>query len=149
MKLLNHTISRFVLVMLPILLVWAAVFYFLMLDEIYDSIDDGLENQKTLILGKIERDSTTLLNSHFDEGNYLVRKIPLNQAITYTDVYKDTLIYMQVEDDLEPVRLLTTAFEHKGEYYEMQIITPMVEEDDLIEDLIYSLLFLFLGLAAS
>ena len=149
MKLLNHTISRFVLVMLPILLVWAAVFYFLMLDEIYDSIDDGLENQKTLILGKIERDSATLLRNHFDEGNYRVRKIPLNQAITYTDVYKDTLLYMQVEDDLEPVRLLTTAFEHRDEYYEMQIITPMVEEDDLIEDLLFSLLLLFIGLAAS
>lgn len=149
MKLLNHTISRFVLVMLPILLVWAAAFYFLMLDEIYDSIDDGLENQKTLILGKIERDSTTLLRSHFDEGNYRVRKIPQHQAITYTDIYQDTLFYMQVEDDFEPVRLLTTAFEHRGGYYEMQIITPMVEEDDLIEDLIFSLLFLFLGLAAS
>src|SRR5690606_13435978 len=33
--------------------------------------------------------------------------------------------------------------------YEMRVITSMVEEDDLIEDLLYSLLFLFLGLAAT
>src|SRR5690606_12062699 len=59
------------------------------------------------------------------------------------------LMYMQNEKDYEPVRLLVTAFEHRGEYYELQVITSMVEEDDLIEDLLYSLLVLFLGLATS
>lgn len=149
MKLLNYTSSWFLLALFLILLVWAGSFYFIMLDEIYDSIDDGLENQKTLIIQKATQDPLILSREQFDEGNYLIRKIPSSLALSYQDVYKDTLMYMQIEEDFEPVRLLTTAFGHQGDYYELRIITSMVEEDDLIEDLLYSLLVLFLGLTAS
>src|SRR5690554_890772 len=149
MKLLNYTSSWFLLALFLILLVWAGSFYFIMLDEIYDSIDDGLENQKTLIIQKATQDPLILSREQFDEGNYLIRKIPSSLALSYQDVYKDTLMYMQIEEDFEPVRLLTTAFGHQGDYYELRIITSMVEEDDLIEDLLYSLLVLFLGITAS
>ncbi len=77
MKLLNYTSSYFFVVLFMILIVWAGSFYFIMLDEIYDSMDDGLENQKLLVLQKIEEDSTLLQKTAFDEGNYLVRKNPL------------------------------------------------------------------------
>lgn len=149
MKLLNYTSFYFFVVLFMILIVWAGSFYFIMLDEIYDSMDDGLENQKLLVLQKIEEDSTLLQKTAFDEGNYLVRKIPSSQANLQTDVYADTLMYMQNEEDFEPVRMLLTAFEYKGAYYQMKVITSMVEEDDLIEDLFFSLIFLFLGLTLS
>ncbi|MEX2594653.1 MAG: HAMP domain-containing sensor histidine kinase [Anditalea sp.] len=149
MKLLNYTGSWFVLVLFLILLVWAGVFYFMMLDEIYDSIDDGLENQKLLVIQKAEQNSAILQRDQFDEGNYMFRKILLQQAMNYRDVYKDTLMYMQNEEDFEPVRMLITAFEQNDQYYEMRVITSMVEEDDLIEDLLFSLLLLFSGLTSS
>lgn len=149
MKLLNYTSSWFIIALFLILLIWAGSFYFIMLDEIYDSIDDGLENQKALIIQKAAQDPSILERENFDESNYQIRKIPAHQAFAYRDVYKDTLMYMQVEKDFEPVRLLTTAFEYQGEYYELRVITSMVEEDDLIEDLLISLLVLFLGITAS
>jgi signal transduction histidine kinase len=149
MKLLNYTSSWFLFILFLILLVWAGSFYVIMLDEIYDSMDDGLDNQKSLIIQKADLDSSILQRTAFDEGNFLVKEIPLQNAIDYTDHYKDTLMYMQNEQDFEPVRMLITAFETKGKTYEMRVITSMVEEDDLIEDLLYSLLFLFLGLAAT
>jgi signal transduction histidine kinase len=149
MKLLHYTSLWFLVGLFLMLLVWAGSFYFIMLDEIYDSIDDGLENQKALIIQKASQDPRILLRADFDESNYQIRKIAPSLAISYRDSYKDTLMYMQVEKDFEPVRLLTTAFEHKGEYYELRVINSMVEEDDLIEDLLYSLLVLFLGIIAS
>src|SRR5690554_571324 len=149
MKLLHYTSLWFLAALFLILLIWAGSFYFIMLDEIYDSIDDGLENQKSLIIQKASEDPSILGRLDFDESNYQIRKIPAHQAFAYRDLYKDTLMYMQVEKDFEPVRLLTTAFEHQGEYYELRVITSMVEEDDLIEDLLYSLLVLFLGITAS
>lgn len=149
MKLLNYTSAWFVLALFLILLIWAGSFYFIMLDEIYDSIDDGLENQKTLIIQRAAQDPNILDRAQFDESNYQIRKIPDTQALSYKDVYKDTLMYMEVEQDYEPVRLLVTAFVQDGIYYELQVTTSMVEEDDLIEDLLYSLLVLFLGLTAS
>jgi hypothetical protein len=52
MKLLNLTSRYFSIALLIIIPIWAAIFYYAMLDEIYDSIDDGLDNQKGLIVRK-------------------------------------------------------------------------------------------------
>ena len=53
------------------------------------------------------------------------------------------------EDDFEPVRLLESIFRHEDEYYKVKVITSMVEEDDLIEDLFYSILWLYIGMVVS
>ncbi|MGV3611860.1 MAG: sensor histidine kinase [Fluviicola sp.] len=145
MKLIQRTIVYMSVALLVALSAWAFIFYVNMIDEVLDSIDDGLDNSKLLIIHEAERDSTVLLKHSFDEGNYAIRKIPEHHAMKHYDQYKDTLMYMENEDDLEPVRLLTTVFELKeNEFYELKVISSMVEEDDLIEDLFYSLLWLYL-----
>src|SRR5690606_36444462 len=120
-----------------------------MLDEIHDSIDDGLENYKVLILQKADTDSTILKKNYFDESNYAIREVGEKLAIKMKDRYSDTLMYMLDEDDLEPVRMLTTAFEHQGDFYELRVINSMVEEDDLIEDLFWSVFWLYVILVVS
>jgi signal transduction histidine kinase len=149
MKLLNYTTAYFAAILLLVISSWAALFYYNMLDEIYDSMDDGLENQKILVLQKAARDSTVFNRRTFDEGYYTVKKLPAAPAQSRKDRYQDTLMYMQNERDFEPVRMLTTIFQHQGRFYELRVITSMVEEDDLIEDLLYALLWLYLGLLAS
>jgi len=149
MKLLNHATAYFAAILLAVMLVWAGLFYYNMLDEIYDSIDDGLENQKILVLQKAQQDSTVFAQRAFEDGYYKVKEIPATVGRQQKDLYQDTLMYMQNEQDFEPVRMLTTAFRHGEDYYELRLITSMVEEDDLIEDLVFSLLWLYLGLIAS
>lgn len=145
MKLIQRTIVFMSLALLVTLSVWAFIFYVNMIDEVHDSIDDGLDNSKLLIIHEASTDSTVLYKSSFDEGNYAIRRIPEHHALKHYDQYKDTLMYMENEDDLEPVRLLTTVFEAKeNEFYQLKVISSMVEEDDLIEDLFYSLLWLYL-----
>ena len=56
MKVVNYTTSYLAVFLLLLITVWAGVFYYAMLDEIYDSIDDGLDNQKGLILQKVKID---------------------------------------------------------------------------------------------
>lgn len=149
MKVLNYTTSYFAIILLLIISAWATIFYYAMLDEIYDSIDDGLDNQKGLILQKVNVDSTILKKTKFEEADYSIQPITEQTSISFRDVYIDTLMYMQNENDFEPVRLLRTAFGHDGKYYLMQVVTSMVEEDDLISELFYALLWLYLGLVAS
>jgi signal transduction histidine kinase len=146
MKLLNRTLAYFSLALLLILGIWAALFYMEMLDEVYDSLDDGLDNYKTVIVQKAQTDTMLLHKELFAESNYLVREVTAQEALNAKDVHKDTLMYMQNEADYEPVRLLTTVFELNGKYYELKVISSMVEEDDLIEDLLYSLMWLYLAL---
>ena len=146
MKLLNYTSAYFAGILLVLLTIWAGIFYYSMLDEIYDSIDDGLDNQKLLIIQKAANDSTVLRKSDFDETDYAIREIPADLAIHINDTYNDTMMYMQNEKSDEPVRLLTTVFLQDGRYYRLQVATSMVEEDDLIKQLLYSILWLYAGL---
>ncbi|WP_134088733.1 cell wall metabolism sensor histidine kinase WalK [Olivibacter sp. XZL3] len=149
MKLLNKSLKSLSFSILIIVTAWSVVFYINMLDEIHDSIDDGLENYKVLIIQKANTDSTLLKKKDFDESNYAIQEISKTSALARKDRYSDTLMYMQDEDDLEPVRMLTTAFEHQGHFYELKIINSMVEEDDLIEDLFWSVFWLYLILVVS
>ena len=71
MKLLNYTTTYFAFLLLLIITVWALIFYWQMLDEIYDSMDDGLENQKMLVIQKAIKDPSILQKTNFDDGYYL------------------------------------------------------------------------------
>ncbi|RYG30681.1 MAG: HAMP domain-containing histidine kinase, partial [Chitinophagaceae bacterium] len=149
MKLLNYTSTYFSIILFIVITAWAAIFYYTMLDEIYDSIDDGLDNQKGLVIEKAAIDSTVLQKSGFDETGYAIREIPEAAALLFRDQYSDTMMYMQNEQSDEPVRLLTTVFLQNGKYYQLQVATSMVEEDDLVKQLFYAVTWLYLGLVVS
>ncbi|GGC08830.1 sensor histidine kinase [Dyadobacter sediminis] len=149
MNLLNYTLRYLAFALFGIISVWAVLFYINMLDEVYDSLDDGLDNYKLLILEKVNEDPATLSRTDFGEANYEIREISSIQAFQEKDSYRDTLMYMMNEKDLEPVRMLTTDFKYKDRFYELKIISSMVEEDDLIEDLFFALIWLYVALIVS
>lgn len=153
MKLLNKSLIYLSVSLFFIIGIWSVVFYFNMLGEIKESVDEGLDNYKRQIVYQAQKDSTVLAKNNFDEGFFAIRKITQTQALSVKDRYIDTLLYMQDADDespeLEPVRLLTTAFENNGNYYELQIINSMVEEDDLVEELLREAFGLYLLLIAA
>lgn len=149
MKLLNQSLLYVTLVMFFIIGIWAVIFYVNLKDEIRDSIDDGLENNKLLILQKVRVDSTLLLQNEFGGNNFEIHEISKQQSFQIKDKYKDTLMYRQNEDDLEPVRILHSAFEYDARYYRLNVISSLVEEDDLIEDSFWSVFWLFIILIVS
>ncbi|MDD2635731.1 MAG: HAMP domain-containing sensor histidine kinase [Bacteroidales bacterium] len=149
MKLLNQSLLYLTLVFLVIIGIWSIIFYVNLKDEIRDSIDDGLDNNRLLILQKIKTDSTLLAQNKFGGNNFEIHPISKQKAHTFKEVYKDTLMYRLNEDDLEPVRILHSTFEHQNNYYEIKIISSLIEEDDLIEDSFWSIVWLFVILIAS
>ncbi len=149
MRLLNHTISYLAAILFVVITGWTALLYYNLLDEIYDSLDDGLGNYKLLIMDRVAQDSTLLQHHNFGEYNYAIKPVNGPKVFTHTDVYTDTLMFMENEQEFEPVRMLKTIFQHKGQYYELRVINTMVETDDLIADLLLSIVWLYLGLLAS
>ncbi|MDT7827499.1 HAMP domain-containing sensor histidine kinase [Pricia sp. S334] len=149
MKLLNYTTTYFALLSVLLISVWAIIFYFAMLDEVYDSLDDGLENQKMLIIQEARKDSSLLETKNFGIGSFTIQKTSSKSHGQFKDRYLDTLVYMQNENDYEPVRILESVFEQDGAYYKIKLMTSMVEEDDQIENLIYYLIGLYLLLVIS
>ncbi|GAL83651.1 histidine kinase [Sporocytophaga myxococcoides] len=148
MKLLNKSLIYLSVSLFFIIGLWSVVFYFNILDEIKESVDEGLDNYKRQIVYQAQKDTSVLAKRKFDEGFFAIREISQSQALAVKDKYLDTLMYMQDADDespeLEPVRLLTTAFENNGHYYQLKIINPMVEEDDLVGELLRLALGLYL-----
>ena len=53
MKLIYRVTLRLAMVLLPILLLWAAIFYFAMVNEINDETDDSLEDYAELIVRRV------------------------------------------------------------------------------------------------
>lgn len=149
MKLLNRSLRYLSLAFFFIIGIWSVIFYINLKDEIRDSIDDGLENNRLLILQKIATDSTLFSQNEYGGNNFEIHYLSKKEGLAFTDIYKDTMMYRLNEDDLEPVRVLKTAFEHQNNYYQLNIISSLVEEDDLIEDSFYSILLLFILLITS
>ena len=63
MKLLNQSLLYVSVAMFFIIGIWSVLFYFNLKNEIRDSIDDGLDNNRLLILQKVKAD-TTLFNQY-------------------------------------------------------------------------------------
>lgn len=149
MKLLNHTTKYFALLLIVLISIWAVIFYFAMLDEVYDSLDDGLENQKELIIRAVNDDPDLLQDTEFGVNNYTIKDTEVGAHTKFKDSYRDTLMYMQNEDEYEPIRMLESTFQQDGNYYKIKLITSMVEEDDQIENLFKYLVGLYLALILS
>ncbi len=153
MKLANQTIIYLSLPILLIIGIWSTVFYFNILNEIKDSVDEGLENYKRQIIHKVNSDTSLLSKSNFDESFFSIIEIGEPYAITFKDRYIDTTMFMQDADDPtpepEPTRMLTTVFNLNEKYYKLKIINSMVEEDDLIRELLMKATWLYLILVAS
>ncbi|MGR7814045.1 sensor histidine kinase [Lacinutrix undariae] len=149
MKLLNRSLLHLSVGFFVIIGIWSVIFYFNLKDEIRDSIDDGLDNNRLLIIQKIYSDATLLEQDNFGGNNFEIHKTKKHNILEHRDLYKDTLMYRQNENDLEPVRILHTAFLYKNEYYKLKVISSLVEEDDLIEDSFWSIVWLFIILIGS
>ena len=153
MKLLNQSLKYLSGSMLIIITLWAVVFYLNMLQEIKDSIDEGLENYKRVVILNAKKDSSILTKTYFDESFFTIEQITEKRALAVTDTYKDTILYMQdfndEEPEREPVRMLSTAFKIDQKYYQLNVANSMVEEDDLVEELLFDTIWLYLLLILS
>lgn len=146
MKLLNHTSKYLATLLVPLITIWAFIFYYAMLDEIYDSLDDGLENQKVLLLQRLHTDPKLLENTDLELWNYAVTPLSKEEFDKFQNRNVDTLMYMHNEQDFEPVRVYETKLAYNNRFYKVKFITSMVEEDDLIQDLVVYLIVLYVSL---
>ena len=149
MKLLNYTTTYFSVILLVLISIWAVVFYYAMFEEIYDSIDDGLENRKMMLIARANRELDLKEKPQLDDYLYTIEKVDYNDYRGFKDIYRDTLMYMINEKDYEPVRTLESIFRLNDDYYKIKVVTSMVEEDDQIHNLLKYTIILYAVLVLS
>lgn len=145
----NYAFRYLVPIMFVVMGVWAFLFYQLILDEVYDNIDDGLKNQKIEIIREAYINSEILKDDHFGVNQYRIEQVDENH---YDERNRLTtkLIFMPYDGEDEPYRVLETGFQGKdGKMYSLEIRTSMVEEDEMLFNLAISLIALYILLMIS
>lgn len=146
----SYTHRFLVIAILAIIAVWALLFYAVLMDEVYDNIDDGLKNQKLEIIREAYSNPDILENSG-EFGINQFRILPAaGDRFLEKNRFSKELVYMPYEDEDEPYRILRTGFYSKDRKpYQLEIRTSTVEEDDFLMDLAFSLAVLYVVIVLS
>lgn len=149
MKLQNYTLRYLAVTLLLVIPIWAGIFYVLILDEVYDNIDDDLKNSKIIIVRHAFADRKLLNSPEFGINKFTIKPLPKGNYRT-KDEFFSTKEFMEYDNDDEPIRILKSVFkDEEGNNYELIIKASIVEEDELLQDLFLALIGLYIMLVIS
>ena len=141
MKLISKSILYYLLISLPLLVIACLVSYYLIESELSDGTDEMLEREKTTAEHLIN--SSKISNSTVLFSDSLFTITIVSPQINHT-AYSDTSIYDKVENESIGYRVIKSYYNHNKKTYQITILKPALEEDELMEGLVSSL-FVVIG----
>lgn len=145
MNLLNYTYRKLAWLLFLLMAVWGILFYFAIIDEVMDETDDTLENYGEILMESALRDPSVLETEGSLMSVYKFRPISEEEGIRYRQVFYDSTVYIELEKEYEPVRVMCTAFRMpNGQYYELKLMISILEREDMVEAMLWYLGALFL-----
>lgn len=139
------------LALVPLMLFWGTLFYFAMVDEVDDEIDDALEQYANLIVERC-REGRVLpaLNSGSNNSYTIVPATDEDIAEFIVPKFKDCEVFIPEKNEMEPARVMTKIFTaHDGRYLKLEVATPTIDKDDLVETiLLWSIILLAILIVA-
>ena len=145
MKLLSYTYRKLALLLFLLMAVWGVLFYYAIIDEVVDETDDTLENYGEILMESALNDPSILETEGSLMSFYKFTPISEEEGRHYRQVFYDATVYIELEDEDEPVRVMCTAFRMPdGQYYELKLMISILERDDMVEAMLWYLGALFL-----
>lgn len=145
MKLLSFTYRKLALLLFLLMAVWGVLFYYAIIDEVVDETDDTLENYGEILMESALHDPSILETEGSLMSFYKFTPISEEEGRHYRQVFYDATVYIELEDEDEPVRVMCTAFRMPdGQYYELKLMISILERDDMVEAMLWYLGALFL-----
>jgi signal transduction histidine kinase len=151
MKLITRIAIRLTLALAPLMTLWAVLFYFTMIEEINDEMDDNLESySETIIVRMLSHQELPPLNSG-SNNSYSIKPVDPHYAAMHDGItYSDVEVYIPEREEYEPARVLTTIFEDvEGQHYELRVASPSFERDELAASILQWLILIYLILLAT
>ncbi|HBH07844.1 MAG TPA: two-component sensor histidine kinase [Rikenellaceae bacterium] len=145
MRLIHNIAVRLAMALLPVIALWAMIFYFVMVDEINDEADDLLESYaESLMSKKLSGNEFPVANLMTDK-HYSVRNVTRSYAASHSWMeFYDSDFWIAETDESEPARFLRTIFrDHDGQFFELTVSTPTFEKEDLKETILWWILTLY------
>ena len=145
MKLVYYTYRKISLLLFVLMAVWGVLFYYAIIDEVVDETDDTLENYAGILIEHVLHDPSLLETEGSLMSFYKFRPISEKEGNHYQEVFYDSTVYIELEDENEPVRVMRTAFRMPdGQFYELTLMISILERDDMVEAMLWYLGALFL-----
>lgn len=131
-----------------LLAAWAVLFYFTLIDEINDEVDDSLENYAEVLVRRSLAGRELPQAFSGSNNGYFLHDVSAEYAGSRRHmVYSDEEIFIPEKDEEEPARVLRMIFrDGEGNYKELTVMTPTIEKDDLQEAILRWMVCLYLFL---
>ena len=144
MKLIYRVTIRLSLILLPILFLWAAVFYYSMVSEINDETDDSLEDYAAMLVRRTLTGEELPGPSEGSNNTYSIELLPAGSGGEQFMNYRDEQVYIPEKRETEPARVLEMTFsDADGNRYLLTVSTPTFEREDLLLSVLWHLVVLY------
>ena len=135
MKLTHYISIRYIGVTLLVMLISIPIFYFVLQNVLTGNIDESLQDQKILIIKKLQ---------NVDNKNFVILENEIQVTKSSVAIPNEKLftkeIYNKEEDEKEFFRILQFSVKSNSENYNVQIKQSLVESEDLLKIILKSLL---------
>ncbi len=149
MKLLSYT-SRIQLIFFFLLFGILSVVFFLVLRwNVFQNVDEILYNRKMHLVAYLadNPDVPFLEDNPLDDFTFTA--IDRKNYVEGKEVYSDTMIYETVDKELDEYRKLISHLQIHGKYYQLEIVKPHLEANEILSTIAITLSGLLLGLTLS
>ena len=145
MKLIYRIALRLSLILIPLMALWATLFYFMMVEEINDEADDTLEDYSELIIIRMLAGRELPSLNSGSNNSYSITPIDEAYASSKPHIeYYDAEVYIPEKEETEPARILSTIFlDNDDNYYELKVAIPTFEKDDLVRTILFWIILLY------
>ena len=148
MRLINYISLRLSLIAAVVLGFWSVFFYFAIIDEINDEVDDSLEDYAELVIRRALAGEPLPTASSGSNNQYYLREVSAEYAGSHQHVrYEDRTVYIREKREFEPARVITYIYTgDSGRFFEVEVSVPTIDKADLKEAIFYWLLFLYVAI---
>lgn len=145
MKLFYRVIGRLSVALIIILTIWAGLFYYTLMDEVNDEVDDALEDYSEVIITRHLAGEKLPSHNNGSNNQYFLQEIDEAYAASHPHIqYTDSMVYITEKKETEPARILKTIFQDRNDqYYMLTVSTPSIEKADLISSIWFWIMFLY------
>ena len=151
MRLYNVITLRLTFLSFIILVFWSVCFYYAVIQEVNDEVDDSLEDYAETLVIRAVRNEPLPDQSIGSNNQFFIRPVTSEYAAVTEHIrYRDKDVYIDEKNEFEPARVLTYIFQNdEGNFYELEVSTPHIDKSDLKEAIFYCIIFLFITILLS
>lgn len=139
MKLINKTISFYLLISIPLLCLAGLFAYYSIQSELNDATKESLIQDAVFAESMIEADSSISFKFIGLDSLTTIMIVPNQKEY---QLFSDTMIYSNYEREIIPYKVLKDCLKYKGKSYLVTIYKMTLEEEELMEGLFSSFLLI-------